>query len=1454
MSSHPGCGHDTYSSSASSPIPLKSSTDLQAWRSGMGSGRFTVDGGGGLSGFEDMNTSAQQQEGSLALQPNPSQYPSNMQSSSSSHHLTPYHHLAIPSTQVASMPYQLEGPSSVPTNFGWPGHQAGLNFASVPSSPVFGFRMPTTEGLQLAQLIEHGSEIAQNHHFQPSSAPADHHTYEQSPIEQIQPPTDFGHHGYDRNTRQQSLLTLQKPVNSSPDSQISTSMLHKQPQVGSASESPSISKQNSNPNNNETWHSGSSSTASTDLPTTSGIDISNGVTPSLLIPSRPPESRSQNASTHTMGSQPNLRMASLPVAMSAYPQVLDRSNGSRFCVVSPTLVSSPLMATFPNAQLSSRLGIHTSNSHQATYPRTGRIGSTGGKLTTAESNRARSNWHPFRDSSLALSPQSSTGSSFSTCDSPSTPYSPSWIGIRNARSDSLSSPVSSRTLPFGRDGWSLDQADEGRQAEAGDQNVLHPDLWKMCGLDQPSTVPTNDALEQLMNKMRELGLNEDQIRMHLSRGFPGDGLSKSEEGDDDRLSDRTANNRTVPNVSLRRTNQKTDKKPEEDEILAKADQDQISHGGGFDQHSGSLGTRSEINSNTAQSSCASQPSASHMREPSIERGRRTRNADRTASYLDAALQADSEISIEMEWRTHSRSRSRPPETTNMDWRQASRSRSRRPCRPLDLPQAPPTNSDLGINFQSSHLYKSFKTHATHEVPSTNSLTNSLKEFLIPLADRELSTPVLESVDERSDGFSDYGPKSIHQNEYEHRVALAKLIDEMSQPNETFYNSRDLPKLGRSESEVSLGNSGEQTFINSQHRIAAGRLSEFDSGILGLPTTPSHSSLLGSIPGLDQDLAKVANAHAEYGSLPRLVRKTSFDETLVQQNAQSIHIRQSYLNPRATREQGASSNGNTLGGVGAVDGNSGRSLSPDARPSTAFGSGRRIHQSMLPSNDLNVHETTDYATSDAPKLAFEALSRPISPKLEDYISRLNSTSVGSREAYASNTCSSPALTSLPPSNEAAAFEYLNSSAFNGNGTGMSSTGQEGLNSTAAASTNFLRSVSLGNHPSLYNTSFSGVSVSTPQSPLTINNLSDYDILQFTQPFDDHLQQGLGISNGVFSHSESHLLGLHDPVYSIHNQGDTHTSVGGLPQNRVRLSEIQALSSSESVQPVTINPAQLHPTAGHYSTVQPTHVQTQTPSINPVLYPSSVRSLSSGSSSGSSESSRASSLSSSTITGHQVPVTHLQTLPRTSEITSSTPGSSPTSGPRLVTVAPGTPLRTLGRSSNTFGSLGQTSGSGTDWKGHTTSNELPSQKKQSFSGGRSSHTSSIVQARKRSKALPYGLTTNGTSSELVLQGTLGDGNVVTEQSRSQHVVVNGIEKLGIEKLGSSRKKSCGGGGGGGETGEDEGIVSKSMMIGSSEQEVGTNLESNNNNNNNNNNSSSLVIRCLNCAATVSKNLIL
>lgn len=355
------------------------------------------------------------------------------------------------------------------------------------------------------------------------------------------------------------------------------------------------------------------------------------------------------------------------------------------------------------------------------------------------------------------------------------------------------------------------------------------------------------------------------------------------------------------------------------------------------------------------------------------------------------------------------------------------------------------------------------------------------------------------------------------------------------------------------------------------------------------------------------------------------------------------------------------------------------------------------------------------------------------------------SSSNKEPGVSHSDSPPALSNLTSSNEGGAFDYLNPSAFQS---------EDILNSSAAGSTGSLRPDSLGKnpHPSLYNASFGGVSVSANQSSVALNSLSEYDmLLQLTRPFHEQPCGNIDMSRGAVFDSDS-----------------LATSIRGAPPTHVRLSEIQPLSTSESVPPATINPAQLH----SYS----------------------------ASSSSDSNSSRASSLSSCTITGHQLPGPHLQGQLRVSDITS--------------------PPSTLATQS----SVGSVAGSSVHWNGH---NNLIMQQ-ETFSGGRSSHTSSIGQARKRSKQLPYSLMMNGTS---LSSGTNEPLNSAEGTSVDQgKATANGIG------MGSSspQKKSAR------ITGDDHGNL-KSIDI-SKEPQVGSHVEPKNMT------SITSGVKCLNCETTV------
>ncbi|KAH9817565.1 hypothetical protein DFH28DRAFT_1124219 [Melampsora americana] len=1332
MSSHPGQGHDYCLSSVPLPIPTKSSANLQAWRSGMGSGRFTVDGGGG-SNLESGLTSYQRSEGSST---NPSNYPIDIPSHLSTFNSMPYQHLPISSDQPTGMAYQFEGPSSVPTNFGWTGHQDGLNFASVPSSPVIGFGAP---------------------HF------GEHQAHHQLRADTIQ----IEHNG---NNRHRSLITSRKPGDQRSDPQISLENYHQPAMnmthslavansslVGSAPAGSHIdTRAMRNSTQEDSWDSRSHSLA-TGTTSSSADTRSITIASSLLVPPHQSKTRPQrghSVTINTAGSKSDGERSTnhSTNSMSPYPRVAIPSDEGRIPVSSQKLAASILLPPLQELhQLNGGRNIHPTSTVTSAYPLPNGMNSMGSNGSVTDNKRVKSSWYPLPDHGPSPSPQSSTGASFSTCTSPSSPYSSSWLGIRDSRNNSFSSHMSSR-LPLGVDSWHMDQLTESPTSPSMTETAYPSSLWKMCGLAQQSVSTAGDTLDQVIQRMREMGLDEDEIRLRLG----GNWNVKDTEDEEDDHSDHTANDGTEPGIS-KKNGQRKDEKAEKDVGGHKSENATCTK-----SSNDSMGY--PVTSTTDEHKSVLSNSSSSVREPSIERGRRTRNPNRTVSYLDAALQGDSDVPIEMEWRAHSRSRSRPPETTNMDWRQASRSRSRQPVRLLDVSEAPHDNEVIRGGFMNSHLYKPGKAlEGVRETSPAGSSLNSSNDFYTLFTDCDSSPSILGSIEDKSEQVSEHDTQQINQSSYHYPQGLFdKSIDHLHNANDAL--------AGSSGFEFSMGSG----LMNPhQHRI-----SQLDSGIIGLPTTPSHSTLLGSIPGLTEDFAEVANAHAEYGSIPRLVRKTSFDETLIQHHVSSKLKRQSYRAARHPHDQESGvARGLDVSGAAIRNSNSSH-----PRPNTATDGGRRHHMGLPPQDMTRQDSTTGYTAQNTLTSAFDSGSNSISNNLEEYLSHLNSVSANSDEV----PCSLPVPTSLPLANEVMGFDYLTPSAFQAQasktGSGPSNSSQENLNGSTRIPNNSLASTSFRGltHSGLLDSSFGGATVSTLNSPLLMNSLSDYDMLvRFSQSLDD---QGMNTNYGSLDQSNREPLNLLDQAYrtSGSDQSDIRTSVGISAQALVGLSENRPLLTRESVHPITINPAQLHPTPLRYSPTQSGNPQTTNrDGVRSLIYPSSGYGPDSSSiiSSDSSDSSRTSSMSSSTITGYQPPMTqqHLHASARSSEITSkssTTPSAIPTTGVEAF-------------STSATGSIDSSPATSIVVSSPVSWNEHDAPERQNFSGGRSSHASTIGQARQRSKQIPYGLNLNGTSSTgnvLLKAADEHDGNkskLVTENG-------TGFEKTSVSY--SLKQESC------------------------------------------------------------------
>ncbi|EGG06067.1 uncharacterized protein MELLADRAFT_77938 [Melampsora larici-populina 98AG31] len=1266
------------------------------------------------------------------------------------------------------MAYQFEGPSSVPANFGWAGHQDGLNFASVPSSPDIGFGIPNFREHQAQYQLR--SDTIQNEH---DGNPSDEQSDSRINLEHYHPPSINMIH---------SMTTANSPlVGSAPTG----SHIHARAMRNSTLE--------------ESWDSRSCSLA------TGNASSSEDTRPmtigsSLMAPPHRSETRPRNGSSitiDTVGPKSDGERGanhSTP-SMSTYTQVANSCTEGRIPIRSQKLNVNPLLPPLQQVHHSNGASIrhHHTSAVSSARPLPNRMTSIGSNVSTADNQHAKLSWYPLSDHGPSPSPQSSTGSSFSTCASPSSPYSSSWLGMRDSRNGSFSSHMSSR-LPIGVDSWHIDLLSESPTSSSMTETAYTPDLWKMCELAQQASASTGDTLDQMIQRMREMGLDEDEIRMRLG----GNWNVKDPEDEEDGHSDHTANDGTEPAISGT-TSQRQDKKAEKGASGRKIENDTSTNSSTDPMGCPLTGTTDERKSLSSKTS-------SSAREPSIERGRRTRNTNRTVSYLDSALQGDSDVPVEMEWRAHSRSRSRPPETTNMDWRQASRSRSRRPAQFFDVSQPTHENETIRSGFFNAHLYKHGKASSLEGVRETSpagSSLNSSNDFYTLFTDCDSSPSMLGSVEARSQQVSEHDAPEINQSSYHYpQDLLDKLVDQVHHANDSLVGSSgfDFPN-------------GSGPMIPHQHRI-----SQLDSGIIGLPTTPSYSTLLGSIPGLTEDFAEVANAHAEYGSIPRLVRKTSFDETLIQHRALSKLKRQSYLGPRGTHEhQGGATRGLDVGGSAIPD-----LSTPHPRPNTTTDGSRRHHHMVLPPQDTSRQDSPGYTTENALASDFNPGPNSISNNLEEYLCHLNSVSANSDGV----SSSLPVPTSLSLANEGVGFDYLTPSAFQAQasktGSGLSATSEENLNGSTHISNSPLPSTSLTSHThsGLLNPSFRGASVSTLNSPLLMNSLSDYNmLLQFSQSLDDH---GSNTNYGGLDQSNCESLTLLDQAYRTSESG-IHTSVGISPQALVGLSEIQPLLTRESAPPVTINPAQLHPTPLRYSPTQSGNPQTiNRGGVRSLIYPASVYGLDSSSivSSDSSDSSRTSSLSSSTITGYQAPMAqqHLHASARSSEIpckSSSTSSTIPTTGNEAFSTST---TRSIDSSPATSIAVS----SPVSWNEH----DVP--ERQKFSGGRSSHTSSIGQARQRSQQIPYGLTLNGT-------GTTGNVQLkAADELESENLKLVTENGTGVETSSVSYSLK-----------QDPGTDEQRSLVGPTEASKPLK-----NSLGNERQSSTAASQCLNCETTVSQ----
>lgn len=322
----------------------------------------------------------------------------------------------------------------------------------------------------------------------------------------------------------------------------------------------------------------------------------------------------------------------------------------------------------------------------------------------------------------------------------------------------------------------------------------------------------------------------------------------------------------------------------------------------------------------------------------------------------------------MDWRQQSRSRSRVPQAIagGMDWRDQSRSRSRAPAMRLSMPSGPqgfhlPTYADIvetmaSVSRAPQDVSTAISTHAVQHTESSGhasgyhsrqassnvdlqSFERTLRQYI---AESETSSQDAQTLSKNQNLADSAHPSSLAQSHvqtsalpysYVPPAPLAVAPTEWLNSVSTEQNYASLPSSMPGSSQVTLqqqtqarpipnmaqsvgvdasgSGSDESSLLQSQKSISASveaYLSSLEhaTSIIDLPP---HRHV-GSIPGLFNEQELKANQHADYGFLPKLVRKTSFDASYPAQLAHE-HQKQSQKKRGPHNPQGIQLPGSAL---------------------------------------------------------------------------------------------------------------------------------------------------------------------------------------------------------------------------------------------------------------------------------------------------------------------------------------------------------------------------------------------------------------------------------------------------------------------------------------------------------------------------------------------------------------
>lgn len=446
------------------------------------------------------------------------------------------------------------------------------------------------------------------------------------------------------------------------------------------------------------------------------------------------------------------------------------------------------------------------------------------------------------------------------------------ITTTNAEADPTNVPVSrARSGSADLDGMDDPLEGDGDPDEMAKKDPLATQVWKMYA-KQRSTLPNGARMENLTWRMMAMTLRKkkEQERLEAGNRTPG---SEQPSATSYTESIVDLSQPTSPTTAASRASQPTSRRGSGSPVEPKV----------IDVNNyalrGQLHGLSSINQPQVVPDVSVHPSAGKGKTRFAEvveeeergrKGRSSRTPESTGTGGSNVHVGTDEDAL-MDWRAKSKSRSRSRSVSAMDWRGVSRSRSRVPAGRLDT-----IEDDENFNAFSQSLPSNGAFSLNDLISFEGQIPELLSLGSLPLTGVDLEASASAGQNADGQGWRDQGKGPQEQ--------LSRMARK-AQMQQAFKNAAHSDLFDT----LSTGPQPPLTAAIDDRNVPffyGGRKSSMDMSTIGAANLlGAPLSTLGSVPGIADYIGHSANQHPEYGFLPRLVRKTSFDHK-VKERSQS----------------------------------------------------------------------------------------------------------------------------------------------------------------------------------------------------------------------------------------------------------------------------------------------------------------------------------------------------------------------------------------------------------------------------------------------------------------------------------------------------------------------------------------------------------------------------------------